>query len=297
MTYPEVLDFMFQSLPMYHRLGAAAYKADLCNTESLMEFLNHPERDLRCIHVAGTNGKGSVSHLTAALLQAAGFKVGLYTSPHLVDFRERIRIGGQMIPENEVVDFITHLKNHFDLTAHPLSFFEMTVGLAFHYFQKEHVDYAVVEVGLGGRLDSTNVIQPLLSVITNIGLEHTQFLGDTLPKIAAEKAGIIKPNAPVIIGETQPETQPVFDARAKQCQVPIVYADQHYAIHDNGSNSDLLQFSIHDLQSNNTIDDCQCPLAGSYQFKNIITFTQVAHATTQFIDYSHQPLSINQLIH
>ncbi|MBQ3950760.1 MAG: bifunctional folylpolyglutamate synthase/dihydrofolate synthase, partial [Bacteroidales bacterium] len=202
-TYEETLDFLFNSLPAYHRIGAAAYKADLSNTEAMMQHLGHPERGFRSIHVAGTNGKGSVSHFLASILQEAGYKVGLYTSPHLVDFRERIRINGEMIPKEAVTDFVD--ANHTFFVEQQLSFFEMTVGLAFDYFRNEKVDIAVIEVGMGGRLDSTNVITPLLSVITNIGLDHTQFLGDTLEKIAAEKAGIIKLGVPVVIGQTQPE--------------------------------------------------------------------------------------------
>jgi dihydrofolate synthase/folylpolyglutamate synthase len=221
---------MFAQLPMYHRIGAAAYKADLQPTLDLMEALGHPERKFKSIHVAGTNGKGSVSHFLASILQEAGYKVGLYTSPHLVDFRERIRINGEMIPQDEVVDFVAA---HYPmLTTLSLSFFEMTVGLAFDYFAKEQVDIAVVEVGLGGRLDSTNVITPELSVITNIGLDHTQFLGDTLEKIAREKAGIIKEGVPVVVGETQPETWLVFKAVAEAHHAPITFADQHYVVDD-----------------------------------------------------------------
>ena len=230
MNYQETLDWMFAQLPMYHRIGAAAYKADLQPTLNLMEALGHPERKFRSIHVAGTNGKGSVSHMLASILQEAGYKVGLYTSPHLVDFRERIRINGEMIPQDEVVDFVAA---HYPmLTTLSLSFFEMTVGLAFDYFAKEQVDIAVVEVGMGGRLDSTNVITPELSVITNIGLDHTQFLGDTLEKIAREKAGIIKEGVPVVVGETQPETWPVFKAVAEAHHAPITFADQHYVVDD-----------------------------------------------------------------
>ena len=255
---------MFAQLPMYHRIGAAAYKADIQPTIDMMEALGNPERKFRSIHVAGTNGKGSVSHFLASILQEAGYKVGLYTSPHLVDFRERIRINGEMIPEQEVVDFITH---HSSLiTEKHLSFFEMTVGLAFDYFAREKVDIAVIEVGMGGRLDSTNVMPPapplnqgrcpqdggvILSVITNIGLDHTQFLGDTLQKIAVEKAGIIKPGVPVVIGETQPETEPVFRARAAELQAPISFADSRHRVE--------------------RIEDYTSELTGEYQKKNIAT--------------------------
>lgn len=230
MTYQETLDFMYSQLPMYHRIGAAAYKADIQPTIDMMAALGNPERKFRSIHVAGTNGKGSVSHFLASILQEAGYKVGLYTSPHLVDFRERIRINGEMIPQEEVVDFVERNRGMF--AELKLSFFEMTVGMAFDYFARQKVDIAVVEVGMGGRLDSTNVITPLLSVITNIGLDHTQFLGDTLEKIAGEKAGIIKDGVPVVIGETQEETMPVFMQKAAEHNAPITFADQHYVVDD-----------------------------------------------------------------
>lgn len=221
---------MYAQLPMYHRIGAAAYKADIQPTLDMMAALGNPESKFKSIHVAGTNGKGSVSHFLASILQEAGYKVGLYTSPHLVDFRERIRINGEMIPREEVTAFVeAHRRLFADLH---LSFFEMTVGLAFVYFAKERVDIAVIEVGMGGRLDSTNVITPLLSVITNIGLDHTQFLGDTLEKIAAEKAGIIKAGIPVVIGETQPETKPVFERVAADRHASITFADQHFQVDD-----------------------------------------------------------------
>ena len=230
MTYQETLDFMYSQLPMYHRIGAAAYKADIQPTIDMMAALGNPERKFRSIHVAGTNGKGSVSHFLASILQEAGYKVGLYTSPHLVDYRERIRINGEMIPQEDVVDFVERNRGMF--AELKLSFFEMTVGMAFDYFARQKVDIAVVEVGMGGRLDSTNVITPLLSVITNIGLDHTQFLGDTLDKIAGEKAGIIKDGVPVVIGETQEETMPVFMQKATEHNAPITFADQHYVVDD-----------------------------------------------------------------
>lgn len=249
MNYQETLDYMFSQLPMYHRIGAAAYKADIQPTVDMMEALGNPELKFKSIHVAGTNGKGSVSHFLASILQEAGYKVGLYTSPHLVDFRERIRINGEMIPQQEVVDFVERNRQLFaDLK---LSFFEMTVGMAFDYFAQEKVDIAVVEVGMGGRLDSTNVILPELSVITNIGLDHTQFLGDTLEKIAVEKAGIIKEGVPVVVGETQPETEPVFRRIATEHFAPITFADQHYVVDD--------------------ISRYTEELTGEYQKKNIAT--------------------------
>jgi len=224
MTYGQTLDWLFAQLPMYQRTGGANYKIDLEKTHLLMALLGHPERGFKSIHVAGTNGKGSTSHMLASVLQEAGFKVGLYTSPHLKDFRERIKINGQMITEAEVIDFVARYKS--DFLRLELSFFEMTVGLAFAWFAQKKVDVAVVEVGMGGRLDSTNVVTPLVSVITNIGFDHMAFLGNTLSAIAGEKAGIIKPNVPVVIGRTQPETEVVFRAKAHENSAPIVFADQ-----------------------------------------------------------------------
>jgi dihydrofolate synthase/folylpolyglutamate synthase len=208
MKYKDTLKWMYQQLPMYQREGKAAYKADLSNTTTLVNYLGNPEKRFKTIHVAGTNGKGSTSHMLASVLQEAGYKVGLYTSPHLKDFRERIKINGEMIPKRRVSSFMKTHQSFF--IANQLSFFEMTVGLAFDYFAKEKVAIAIIEVGLGGRLDSTNVIVPEVSVITNIGLDHTQFLGDTLEKIASEKAGIIKNSIPVVVGEATAETLPVF---------------------------------------------------------------------------------------
>jgi dihydrofolate synthase/folylpolyglutamate synthase len=222
MTYPETLNWLYNQLPMYQLQGASAYKKDLTNVQLLMDELGRPEKQLQCIHVAGTNGKGSCSHMLASVLQEAGFKVGLYTSPHLKDFRERIKIDGVMLPENIVCDFVNQHQSFFE--ANDMSFFEMSVGLAFDYFAKEKIDIAIIEVGMGGRLDATNVITPLVSVITNIGLDHTQFLGNTLAAIAAEKAGIIKSNIPVVIGEYTTETQPVFLATAKANQSQIYFA-------------------------------------------------------------------------
>jgi len=224
MNYSETLDWMFGQLPMYQKQGASAYKEDLTNTILLANHLNNPEKEIKTIHVAGTNGKGSTSHFLASILQEAGYKTGLYTSPHLKDFRERIKIKGEDISENFVVDFIGSNKSFFE--ENQLSFFEMTVGLAFDYFRQENVDIAIIEVGLGGRLDSTNIISPLLSVITNIGLDHIQFLGNTIEKIASEKAGIIKPKTPVVIGEYTSETKPVFESKAKETQSEIFFASE-----------------------------------------------------------------------
>lgn len=272
MTYQETLDFMFSQLPMYHRIGAAAYKADIQPTIDMMAALGNPERKFKSIHVAGTNGKGSVSHFLASILQEAGYKVGLYTSPHLVDFRERIRINGEMIPQSAVVSFVDHHRDMFD--KFNLSFFEMTVGLAFDYFAREQVDIAVIEVGMGGRLDSTNVITPLLSVITNIGLDHTQFLGDTLEKIAGEKAGIIKEGVPVVIGETQLETAPVFEKTAANHHAPITFADQHYVVDD--------------------ISRYTEELTGEYQKKNIATVLEAVEVLRKTTDFELQPEAVRK---
>jgi dihydrofolate synthase/folylpolyglutamate synthase len=216
-TYQQTIDYLYASQPAFHLVGAAAYKPGLDNTYRLMAHLGNPHEKLRAVHVAGTNGKGSTSHLIAATLQAQGYKVGLFTSPHLVDFRERIRISGEMISEDTVVQFVTENRSFLD-ELRP-SFFETTMALAFWYFAEQQVDIAVIEVGLGGRLDSTNILTPLVSVITNIGIDHTEFLGNTLPQIAEEKAGIIKPNVPCVIGETHPETQDIFLTRARVCNI------------------------------------------------------------------------------
>lgn len=217
MTYQETIQYLYASQPAFHIVGAAAYKPGLDNTYRLMAHLGNPHERLRAVHIAGTNGKGSTSHLIAATLQAQGYKVGLFTSPHLVDFRERIRISGEMISEDKVVEFVKHNRAFLD-EVHP-SFFETTMALAFWYFAEQQVDIAVIEVGLGGRLDSTNILTPLLSVITNIGIDHTEFLGTTLAQIANEKAGIIKSHIPCVIGETHPETQEVFLNRARECDI------------------------------------------------------------------------------
>ena len=228
MTYAETLDYLFNALPMFQRVGASAYKADLTNTLSLCEHLGNPQETFKTIHVAGTNGKGSTSHALASVFQAAGYKTGLYTSPHLKSFTERIRIDGKEITEEDVVEFVANNRAFLD-QLQP-SFFEMTVGMAFWYFAKESVDIAVIEVGMGGRLDSTNVIHPELCVITTIGYDHTQFLGSTLPLIAGEKAGIIKQGVPIVISQTQKETQEVFSQQAAAKQAAIVFADQLWEV-------------------------------------------------------------------
>lgn len=274
MNYQETLNYLYDSLPMYHRIGQAAYKADIANTVELMRELDNPERKFRSIHVAGTNGKGSVSHFLASILHKAGYKVGLYTSPHLLDFRERIRINGAMIPEEEVTRFVELHKSFME--GLQLSFFEMTVGLAFDYFANERVDVAVVEVGMGGRLDSTNVITPLLSVITNIGLDHTQFLGDTRAKIAGEKAGIIKRQVPVVVGETHPETKDVFLGKAEEMEAPIQFADQHYEIRETTAGA-ASEASLHfDVYHNGKrlYSNLFSPMGGWYQLKNLATLFQ-----------------------
>jgi len=226
MNYIETVQYLFNQLPMFQRIGAAAYKAGLDNTKAMDLYFDHPHRKFKTIHVAGTNGKGSTSHSLAAVLQKAGYKTGLYTSPHLLDFRERIRVNGQMISEQFVINFVDLHKSFFE-KLQP-SFFELTVALAFEYFAHEQVDVAVIEVGMGGRLDSTNIISPLVSVITNISLDHTQFLGESLAKIAAEKGGIIKENIPVVIGQRHPETIPVFNLIAENLDAPLIQAEDIY---------------------------------------------------------------------
>lgn len=263
MAYQDTLHWMFSQLPMYQRQGQSAFRKDLSNTLKLAERLNHPERHFKTIHVAGTNGKGSVSHMLASILQEAGYKVGLYTSPHLKDFRERIKINGNVVNKQYVTSFINKNKSFFQENA--LSFFEMTVGMAFEYFSKQKVDIAVIEVGLGGRLDSTNIITPEVSVITNIGLDHTQFLGTTLEAIAYEKGGIIKPNVPVVIGETQKETAPVFIELANKNNAKILFADA------------------------GVIETFTSDLTGIYQSKNIITVIQaIKELQNKGYNISHQ---------
>ncbi|WP_022823726.1 bifunctional folylpolyglutamate synthase/dihydrofolate synthase [Hymenobacter norwichensis] len=226
MNYQETLDFLYNQLPMFQRVGAAGYKPGLGTTEKLAAAMGNPERQLRCVHVAGTNGKGSSSNLLAAVLQAAGYKVGLYTSPHLREFTERIKVNGQDLAPAYLVEWVARWQPLF-AEVQP-SFFEMCVALAFSYFAEEQVDVAIVEVGLGGRLDSTNIITPLVSLITNISFDHQNLLGDTLPLIATEKAGIIKPGVPAIISQTQPEVAAVFQQKAAAEQAPLLFADQHY---------------------------------------------------------------------
>lgn len=266
MVYKESLDYLFSQLPMFTRVGAAAYKPGLERTLQLAEVYDHPERKFKAIHIAGTNGKGSTSHMLAAVLQAAGYKTALYTSPHLVDFRERIRINGQMISQEEVVRFVENLQANETLREIRPSFFELTMMLAFDWFAREKVDYAVIEVGMGGRLDSTNIINPVASAITNISFDHTQFLGDTLAKIASEKAGIMKPGIPVVIGEVTDETGPVFRRHA---------TDIGTTLREAGSNNLVSSFEENpdwgwDVESP-VCGKFHLPVAGDYQQKNINT--------------------------
>ena len=268
MNYEEAIDFMFSSLPMYQRVGKAAYKANLDNTLALDEHFGHPHKSFKTIHVAGTNGKGSVSHSLAAILQSAGYKTGLYTSPHLVDYRERIRVNGEMISKDYVCDFIN--QNQEIIGSIKPSFFEMSVALAFNYFRDMKVNVAVIEVGMGGRLDSTNIITPELSVITNISFDHTQFLGNTLPLIAGEKAGIIKHNIPVVIGETHPETKPVFEAKAKEQESPISFADKEIKV-EKIKVADKHKYAEYLINGTKTLN---FDLFGEYQTKNLTTILE-----------------------
>ncbi|MFM7054117.1 MAG: bifunctional folylpolyglutamate synthase/dihydrofolate synthase [Bacteroidota bacterium] len=268
MTYRQCLEYLYSQLPMFHRIGPAAYKANLDNTIHIMQMLGNPERGFRCIHVAGTNGKGSTSHMLASILQEAGYKTGLFTSPHLKDFRERIRINGKIISRNKVASFVERYRDGFE-SIQP-SFFEWTAGLAFDHFRNAKVDIAVIETGLGGRLDSTNVVQPLLSLITNVQWDHMNLLGNTLGKISKEKAGIIKQNTPVIIGTSQGETENVFRAVAKKQKASIQFADQVYRIKSYGE-SRAGEITTFDLLRNkkNILKGLKCGLAGFYQKHNI----------------------------
>ncbi|MDF1548256.1 MAG: bifunctional folylpolyglutamate synthase/dihydrofolate synthase [Bacteroidales bacterium] len=272
MNYQQTLDFLFSQLPMFQRIGKAAYKANLDNTNALDEYFNHPHKLFKTIHIAGTNGKGSVSHMLAAVLQKAGYKTGLYTSPHLKDFRERIKINGKEITESKVVEFVEKHKEAF--TPIKPSFFELTVAMAFDYFANEKVDVAVIETGLGGKLDSTNIIQPEISVITNISMDHMQFLGDTLDKIATEKAGIIKAGVPVVIGEYQQDIAIVFERKAKEIGADLRFADKNFSIGYSMQTTDEKQ--IFQVYQNDTLayPDLKTDLLGLYQQKNTITVLQ-----------------------
>lgn len=263
MTYQETITYLYNSAPLFQNIGQGAYKEGLSNTHALDAHFNHPHQSYRTIHVAGTNGKGSCSHTLASTLQAAGYKVGLYTSPHLVDFRERIRVNGEMVSEQFVIDFVAKHRTFFE-PLHP-SFFELTTAMAFLYFAEQKVDVAVIEVGLGGRLDCTNIIKPDLSIITNISFDHVGFLGDTLSKIAHEKAGIIKPHTPIIIGEHNEETYPVFIAEASEKQAPITFAQETSMITSKESSID------YDIYQTLILNDLQVALRGYCQENNVNT--------------------------
>ena len=266
MHYKQTLNYLYKQLPMFYRIGAAAYKADLNNTYAICKLLKNPEKKFKTIHVAGTNGKGSSSHMLAAIFQQAGYKTGLYTSPHLKDFRERIKINGKEIPKEYVTGFVKKYKADFK-KIQP-SFFEWTVGLAFDYFAKEKVDIAIIEVGLGGRLDSTNVITPLASLITNISYDHTALLGNTLPKIAGEKAGIIKSKVPVVISQTQKETKAVFLTQAKKAKSKIYFADDSFVAQDEFY-FPKKNLSFYSFSNKKNIVSVECDLPGTYQKYNI----------------------------
>ncbi|MCW3110024.1 MAG: bifunctional folylpolyglutamate synthase/dihydrofolate synthase [Segetibacter sp.] len=274
LNYQQTIDYLFHRLPMFSRLGAAAFKGDLTNTIKLCEAVGNPHLQFKSIHIAGTNGKGSTSHMLAAIMQTAGYTTGLYTSPHLKDFRERIKVNGQMVEEAFVIQFTERIKPLIE-EIEP-SFFEITVAMAFTWFAQQKVDIAVIEVGLGGRLDSTNIITPELAVITNIGYDHMNLLGDTLEKIAAEKAGIIKKGIPVVIGETLPETKPVFQEKAKEMDAPLHFTNEDRWVAD-------WKQSRHELEVNiaeNRTDERKkyhLELTGFYQIKNLLTVLEAVH--------------------
>ena len=265
MNYQETTEYLFNSTPVFEKIGAKAYKPGLQTTHALDEHFGHPHRQYKTIHIAGTNGKGSCSHTIAAILQSQGYKVGLYTSPHLVDFRERIRVNGECLPEQYVIDFVEENRAFFE-PLHP-SFFELTTAMAFKYFAEQKVDYAVIEVGLGGRLDCTNIITPVLSIITNISFDHTQFLGNTLAEIAGEKAGIIKPDVPVVIGEYMDETRPVFEKVAEERHSPILFA-----------------------QDEDTAMEVDMELKGSYQERNRKTILAALNVLRQTMTISDEAI-------
>ena len=272
MNYQETIEYLFNSTPVFEKIGAKAYKPGLQTTFALDEHFGHPHQKYKTIHIAGTNGKGSSSHTLAAILQSQGYKVGLYTSPHLVDFRERIRVNGECVPEQYVIDFVEENRAFFE-PLHP-SFFELTTAMALKYFAEQKVDYAVIEVGLGGRLDCTNIITPILSIITNISFDHTQFLGNTLAEIAGEKAGIVKPGVPVVIGEYLLETRPVFENKAKAENAPILFAQD---------------FDVTRLENSETCD-VDMELKGSYQERNKKTILAALHILRQKLAISDEAI-------
>lgn len=268
MNYQETIDYLYAHLPMFSRVGAIAYKKDLHNTIELCDALNNPQERFKCIHIAGTNGKGSTSHMLAAMLQQAGYKTGLYTSPHLKDFRERVKINGAMIPESFITDFVERTKT----LSHKVqpSFFELTVAMAFEYFALEQVDIAVIETGLGGRLDSTNIITPILSIITNIGYDHMNILGNTLEDIAIEKAGIIKPRVPVVIGEYLPVTKPIFIEKANKEKAPIHFVMDQFEVTGITTSPKALSCNVTD-KTNSLTEHFTLDLNGLYQVRNLCT--------------------------
>jgi dihydrofolate synthase/folylpolyglutamate synthase len=268
MNYKETLDFLFRSLPMFSRVGESAYKKDLTNTLRLCEFIGNPQQNIKTIHVAGTNGKGSTSHMLAAILQTAGYKTGLYTSPHLKDFRERIKVNGEMCSESFVIEFTKRIQTMIQ-EIQP-SFFEITVAMAFEYFEQQKVDIAIIEVGLGGRLDSTNIIMPELSIITNIGWDHMNLLGNTLEQIAFEKAGIIKESIPIVIGEFTTITKPIFEKRANELHAKIHWANEDRWISDFNISAHHIEISVAEKRTDERIN-YQLDLPGIYQTKNLLT--------------------------
>lgn len=287
MTYEETIQYLFNSAPLFQHVGGAAYKEGLSTTHILDAHFNHPHNQYRTIHIGGTNGKGSCAHTIAAILQHTGLKVGLYTSPHLVDFRERIRINGEMMPQQYVIDFVEEERSFFE-PLHP-SFFELTTALAFKYFAEQHVDVAVIEVGLGGRLDCTNIISPILSVITNISFDHTQFLGNTLAQIASEKAGIIKHKVPVIIGECNAETRPVFEHKAHEVEAPILFAEDNKEV----LSSEFSDLYGHKLRHYTTrsFGDIYGELTGECQIKNANTILCALHSLSKIFSVTHEDIT------
>ncbi len=279
MTYRQTIDFLFTSLPMFQRIGDAAIKKDLTNIRKLCSMLGDPQTDFPMIHIAGTNGKGSTSHMLASIFQAAGWKVGLYTSPHYVDFRERIRINGEMISKQEVIRFVKTYKDQWEEIAP--SFFEITVAMALNHFRRHEVDIAVIETGLGGRLDSTNIIQPMLSVITNIGFDHMNLLGNTLPEIAYEKAGIIKPGTPAIIGEWDADTAPVFTAKAADVFAPLHFASRHLRVNALSAGRGKQGFSV-SLRGSRWFDKIDIDLIGPYQRQNLATVLETIYCWNKY---------------
>jgi len=286
MNYQQTIAYLYDQLPLFSRLGAAAIKKDLTNTVEICKALGNPQQQFKSIHIAGTNGKGSVSHILAAILQTAGYKTGLYTSPHLKDFRERIKVNGQLCEEDFVIHFTEKVKPLIE-SIQP-SFFEITVAMAFEYFAQQQVDIAVIETGLGGRLDSTNVIQPVLSIITNIGYDHTNILGNTLPEIAFEKAGIIKQNTPVVIGEVIHETKTVFDNTAAQKAAPIIFAEDKRFVTEFTYQHHQLKLTVADKKTDEH-NAYLLDLPGIYQRKNLITVLEAVHQLQlQGFSISHQ---------